>query len=72
MLFIANSSFDEAEELTFADAEWRAANEPRLSSLEATVADQASRLELAAGEKAKMEDEEVDLQGGGEGGRVGG
>lgn len=34
-----------------ANEEWWTANEPRLATLETEVADQATRLELAEGEK---------------------
>lgn len=56
MLFIANSLFDEIEARAFADAEWQTSNEPRLSTFEATISDQASRLEVAVEEKSKVAD----------------
>lgn len=62
VLYIANSRSVEAEERAAADVEWRAANEPHLTDLEVTVADQAARLELAASEKLKMESEAADLR----------
>lgn len=52
----------EAEERDAIDAEWRAANEPRLSTLEATVTDQAVRLEQAGGKKLRVEEEVADLR----------
>lgn len=51
----------EAEERAAINAELRATNEPLLSTLEATVADQAIRLEQAVGEKIRVEEEVADL-----------
>lgn len=61
ILYLASSRSDEAEARAFIDAEWQAANEPRLSALEATDTDQASRLESAAEEKSRVEDKMADL-----------
>lgn len=50
------------DERVTADSEWRATNEPRITALEASIADKVVCLELAAGEKSQMLSETADLK----------
>lgn len=62
IVFIANSRSPEADERATANEEWWPANEPRLAALETKVVEQATRLELAEGEKSQITGEMADLR----------